>query len=162
MQGIRTAVRGAGLACTLILAGCAGGSLMTRPTVQLQSVDVAQATLSGQSLLLGFSVRNPNPYPLPVRGVRYKVRFNDQNFAGGETAGDFTIPANGEGSFAISVDMDLLGSGAQVASLLRAGLSENVHYELHGNLDLALPATPSVAFTHRGSIPLHDRLAKQP
>ena len=162
MQGLIAVLRWTGLACTLILVGCAGSSLMTRPSVQLQSVDVAEATLAGQSVLLGFSVHNPNPYPLPVSGVRYKVRFNGQNFAGGETDGEFMIPANGDGSFTISVDMDLLGSTTQIASLLRAGMSENVRYELFGNLDLALPATPSVAFTHRGSIPLHDRLAKQP
>ena len=135
---------------------------MTQPTVQLQTVELAEATLAGQSVMLGFNVHNPNPYPLPVEGVRYKVRFNDQNFAGGESAGAFTIPANGDGSFTISMDMDLLGSGAQVASLLRAGLRENVSYELYGNLDLALPTTPSVAFTQRGSIPLNDRLANRP
>ncbi len=162
MQGLGTVLRGAGLACTLILAGCAGSSLMTQPSVQLQSVELAEATLAGQSVLLEFNVHNPNPYPLPVQGVRYKVRFNNQNFAGGETVGAFTIPASGDGSFTISVDMDLLGSGAQVASLLRAGLSDNVSYELYGNLDLALPTTPSVAFTQRGSIPLNDRLAKRP
>ena len=162
MQGMRTVLRGAGLACTLVLAGCAGSSLMTQPSVQLQSVELSEATLAGQSVLLGFDVHNPNPYPLPVQGVRYKMRFNDQNFAGGESSGEFTIPANGTGSFTISVDMDLLGSGAKLASLLRAGLRENVSYELYGNLDLALPTSPSVAFTHHGSIPVNDRLAKRP
>ncbi|MEM9209610.1 MAG: LEA type 2 family protein [Pseudomonadota bacterium] len=162
MQGFVTVLRGVVLACVLALTGCAGSALLTQPTVQLQTVELAEATLAGQSVLLGFDVHNPNPYPLPVQGVRYKVRFNDQNFAGGETDGGFTIPADGQGSFVISMDMDLLGSGTQLASLLRAGLSENVHYELYGNLDLALPTSPSVAFTQRGSIPLNSRVAKRP
>jgi LEA14-like dessication related protein len=141
------------LMATLVTGGCASsGSLVRQPAVELASVEVTDMDFAKQTFLLGFTVYNPNPFPLPVQGVRYKVRLNDQNFAGGETAGRFTIPADGNGNFAISVDLDLMRSGAQLTSLLRSGLKDDLRYELHGDLDIDIPMTPSLRFSSSGTI----------
>lgn len=141
------------LVSALVAGGCASsGSLVREPAVELASVEVIDMDFAKQTFQLGFNVYNPNPFPLPVRGIRYKVRLNDQGFAGGETDGRFTIPADGNGSFAISVDLDLARSGTQFSSLLRAGLRDDLNYELFGDLDIDMPTTPSLRFKSSGTI----------
>ena len=67
---------------------------------------------------------NPNPFPLPVKSIRYSVQLGERRFASGETQGTFNVPASGEGSFAISVDMDMLQQTSQLSSLLRGGIRQ--------------------------------------
>lgn len=141
------------------LYACAGSaSLVQTPVVELTSVEMSRMTFTNQTFLLGFSVSNPNPFPVPVRSVRYRVRLNDQNFAGGETAGDFTVPAGGDGSFVISVDLDLLQSGAQLASIVRSGVRDNINYELYGDLSIDIPTSPTLRFSNSGTIMVQSEL----
>ena len=141
---------------TLILAsGCASYTAGFRePAVELTSVEVTKMSLSGQTVLLGFRVYNPNPLPLPVKGIRYRVRLNDQEFAGGETDGRFSVPANGDGEFGISVNLDLMRSGPQLAMLLQNGAGDDLRYELSGDLRLDVPTGPTLRFEEKGAIPL--------
>jgi len=113
------------------VAACAASeTLVSSPTVSLTSVELASAGFSRQTFHLGFDVDNPNPFPLPVTAVEYRVILDDEQFAGGETEGGFTVPAGGQDAFMISVDLDMLNSATQVASLLRRGMPEQVSYEL--------------------------------
>ncbi len=141
------------LLATLLVSGCASTAGIVRtPAVELTSVHVKRADLSSQTFELGFNLDNPNPFPLPVRGIRYQIRLADQQFVGGETVTAMTVPANGAGEFVLTVDLDLISSATQLSSLLRSGLRDNVGYELHGKLDLDLPLTPSLAFRSEGTI----------
>lgn len=141
------------LAVLLPLAGCAtGGSIVQTPDVRLETVEVAGLSLDRQTFNLGFALDNPNPFPLPVRAIRYQIRLNEQPFVGGEAVSDMTVPAGGQGAFSLSVDFDLLESADDLASLLKTGARENIGYELHGKFDLDLPMVPSLAFTSQGTI----------
>ncbi|MDX1481017.1 MAG: LEA type 2 family protein [Woeseiaceae bacterium] len=141
------------VAMLAVLGGCAGSESMIRsPDVDLTHVKVTELGFSNQSFELGFDVHNPNPFPLPVRGIRYTVHLNDHRFAGGESHGAVTVPASGDESFVIEVDLDLLRSGAELTSVLRSGFRDAVNYELYGKLDLDLPTTPSLGFSSRGTI----------
>ena len=119
--------------------------------MNLTSVELASASLRRQTFNLGFDVDNPNPFPLPVKAVEYRVLFDDEKFAGGETAGSFTVPAQGQDVFMISVDLDLLGSATQFASLLRRGMPEQVNYELQGSLTVDIPFTKPIPFSSTGA-----------
>lgn len=146
----------AALLFALVLAsGCASyGGGFQEPTVELTGAEVTRMSLSGQTVVLGFRVFNPNPLPLPVKRIRYRVRLNEQEFAGGETDGRFSVPAGGEGEFAISVNLDLMRSGPQLAMLLQNGVAEDLRYELRGDLHLDVPASPTLRFREEGAIPL--------
>lgn len=138
---------------SMLIAGCAGsGAAVRAPAVDLATVEVVRAEARRQTFELGFSLHNPNPFPLPVRGIRYQIRLNDQGFVGGESVSPMTLPAEGDGVFAITVDFDLLGAVDQVSNLLRGDVRDNLSYELHGKLDLDLPIAPSIAFTSEGTI----------
>lgn len=161
MRGLRRPVRPAILRAQiavllLALSGCASMvPSLEAPTVELTAVEVAEMSFASQTVVLGFKVFNPNALALPVKGIRYRVRLNDQEFAGGETAGRFSIPAEGEGSFAISVELDLMRSGPQLAMMLQSGVGEDLRYELDGDLEIDVPTSPTLRFREKGVIPLH-------
>ncbi len=144
------------LAASLIVtvcSGCAGTSVsIEKPTVQLSNVAVNQLSFSGQSFVLSFDVSNPNPFPLPVSAVRYHVQLADQTFASGETPGDFSIPARGNGNFDISVELDILKSASSLTGVLRGGMRQPVPYELNGSLAVDIPFVNPVPFSTSGVI----------
>ena len=82
------------LTASCVLSACAGtGTLIDSPSVNLTSVELADVSLSRQTFRLGFDVDNPNPFPLPIQAVEYRVILDEEKFAGGATEGSFTVPA---------------------------------------------------------------------
>lgn len=137
------------------LSACAGtGYVVDSPTVDLTGVELTSASFRRQTFLLRFYVDNPNPFPLPIKGVEYQVIFDQEKFAGGETQGSFSVPAGGTESFAISVDLDVLNSAKKLKSLLHGGFRENIEYELNGSLALDIPLVNPVPFSNSGTINL--------
>ena len=135
------------------LSACAStGTVINSPKVDLTGVELTAVNFRQQTFLLSFDVSNPNPFPLPVRAVEYRVIFDDKKFAGGETQGSFTVPAHGDDSFAISVDLDLLSSATHLTSLVRGGLKENVSYQLQGSLAVDIPFVKPIPFSSSGVI----------
>jgi LEA14-like dessication related protein len=139
----------------LLATACAStGTLVNQPTVVLTSLAAREVSFRSQTFLLEFRVSNPNPFPLPVESVRYRILFDDQKFAGGESTAGFSIPANGDGAFSISVETDVLGSAAQITSLLSSGIPKHVEYELQGSLVVDIPLVKPLAFSNAGVIPI--------
>jgi len=64
----------------------------------------------------------------------------------------FTIPAKGDTSFDMSVELDLLGSAASLAPLLTAGASRPLEYALYGSFEIALPFAKPLNFSRQGTI----------
>lgn len=158
MQWIRTirtpTVRTALLAlCFSTLAACASsGRTIETPVVLLEGIALQELSFKEQKFQLRFNVDNPNPFPLPISSVRYKVFLEQMQFAGGETAGRFTVPARGQTSFDVSVNLDLLKSASTLSSLLRGGVSKPLAYELQGSLAVAIPFTKPLNFAREGTI----------
>jgi LEA14-like dessication related protein len=145
----------------LLLASCLSAcatipeGLVDSPNVKLRNVQVVGLGFSSQTFLLSFDIANPNPFPLPIRNVGYGVRLDGQRFASGETASNFTVPANGKSSFAISVDLDLLQTAPQLLSIVRGGTGRDVHYELEGRFAVDIPFMPEVSYHDTGRIRLN-------
>jgi LEA14-like dessication related protein len=136
-----------------MFSACAGTeTLVATPRVELTGVELESASLDRQTFLLSFHVNNPNSFPLPVSSIRYRIMFDDQRFAGGETAASFTVPARGEDRFAISVELDILGSASHVTSLLAGGVPDHVKYRLDGSLAVDIPFTRPLPFSSSGAI----------
>ena len=141
------------LFAVISLSACAGtGTVIDSPRVNLTGVELTSASFRRQTFLLRFDVSNPNPFPLPVKAVEYRVDFDNEKFAGGKTQGSFTIPARGDDSFAISVDLDILSTATHLNSLLGGGFRENVSYELKGSLAVDIPFVSPIPFSSSGVI----------
>ncbi len=143
------------LVCALLLylSGCANtGPVIQSPAVVLQGIELQDFDFRQQKFRLHFNVDNPNPFPLPISSVRYKVFLERMQFAGGETGGSFTVPANGATEFDVSVELDLMRSATNLATLLRTGASRPLAYELQGSLAVKIPFTKPLTFTREGTI----------
>jgi LEA14-like dessication related protein len=146
------------LLLALVLSACASlpDDLVKSPSVKLSKVEIVGLGFNGQTFLLSFDVENPNPFPLPVRSIDYGLKLDGQRFASGETASDFTIPASGDTSFAISVDLNLLQSAPQLLSIVRDGARRELAYELDGHLGVDIPLTPPIKYHNSGTIGLNS------
>jgi len=128
----------------LVLAVCLSAcatvpeDLVDSPSVSLRNVQIVGLGFKSQTFLLSFDIANPNPFPLPIRNVGYGVKLNGQRFASGETASEFTVPANGDTSYAISVDP-----------------GREVRYELEGRFAVDIPFTAQVSYQDTGRIRLN-------
>lgn len=153
---IRIMMRFQLLLLALGLSACATmpENLIKAPSVNLSDVQVVGLGFTSQTFLLSFNVENPNPFPLPVRNVDYGVKLAGQRFASGETVSNFTIPASGDASFAISVDLNLLQTAPQLLSIVRDGSHHEIAYELDGQFGVDIPLAPSIKYRNSGSIRL--------
>jgi len=148
-----------GLVATMaLLASCAStGAMISAPGVALRNVELTRLSTSGQTVLLGFDVSNPNPFPLPVRSIAYGVALDGHRFASGRAESNFTIPAEGDGAFAVSVELDLLKSAPALLYIVKDSLQGEVDYALEGEFGLDLPLVQPVPFEASGSIRLQAR-----
>jgi LEA14-like dessication related protein len=138
-----------------VLAACAGPvTLVDSPTIRLTRIESGHMSFNRQTFVLGFDISNPNSFPLPVQVLNYNVQIADQQFASGKTDGAFTVPANGDSSFAISVDLDMMQQSSRIGTLLRAGSQGQIPYELSGSLTVDIPFTQAIPFSNKGTISL--------
>jgi LEA14-like dessication related protein len=147
-----------GLALCGFLSGCATGTeaLVSTPAVDLKSVEVEKVSFTSQTVLLGFQVENPNAFPLPVRAVKYRIMFDDERFAGGETRASFTVPARGADDFVLSVELDIVNSATEVMSMLKGGMPEHVEYRVDGSLTVDIPFARPLPFSSSGMIQVRN------
>ena len=139
----------------LVMSACAStGQLIDSPAVSLSNVQIEELDFSAQTFLLGFDVSNPNPFPLPVSAVSYQIELDGYRFATGNTGGGFTVPANGDGEFAISVQLNLLRSAPQLLYIVQDGRKRDIPYALEGKLGIDIPLVEPVAFETAGAIRL--------
>ena len=135
--------------------GCATtGVTIEKPGISLRNVEVTAVDLDSQTFVLDFDVVNPNPFPLPIRSVSFGVELEGLSLASGETRSAFTVPAGGDGHFAITVDVDLMRTAPQLMFIVRDGIRREIPYTLEGSLAIDVPFVEPVAFRNRGSIRL--------
>ena len=138
------------------LSACASipENIIAKPRVELRDVQVVGLGFKNQTFLLSFDIHNPNPFTLPVNHVSYDVRLDGLRFASGQTDCDISVPASGDGEFAMSVELDLLTTAPRLLSIIREGVRSDIPYELEGELGVDLPLTPAVRYRTGGSIRL--------
>ena len=143
---------------TACLSACASlpESFVSTPSVKLSNVQVVGLGLRTQTFLLSFDVANPNPFPWPVSNFGYGVRLDGQRFASGETASKFTLPADGDASFAISVDLNLLKTAPQLLAIVRDATRQEINYELEGRFAVDIPLAPTLKYRNSGKIRLNS------
>ena len=136
------------------LSACASISenLVSSPRVELKNVSVLGLGFQSQTFMLSFDIANPNAFPLPIKSVSYGLKLYGQRFATGETASEFTVPANDGAQFSISVDLDLLTTAPDLLSIVRDGVRQDIPYELEGRLGVDIPFTSPLKFRNNGSI----------
>lgn len=146
-------------AVMLLSGGCATlQQAIQTPELSLAGVRLLEASLTRQRYELVLNVHNPNAIALPIGGLSYRVRLAGEDFAAGETQQAFSVPANGETSFSLSVTTDLVSSLTGLRRILEQR-EETLAYELGGELKVDLPLVRPLPFSKSGEVDL-TRLAR--
>ncbi len=150
-----TTVRCAWIVCLAALStGCATlTESLESPEVTLTGLRMVEAGFARQRYDLTLKVRNPNRIPLPVRGLAYRIDLAGERFAAGETLRSFTIPANGETDFELSVTTDLLRSLSSLQKLIEQR-EQSLQYSIGGELQVDLPLVRAIPFSRSGALDL--------
>lgn len=121
----------------LLVAGCAGlfGPLEP-PNVSLVDLRILDAGLFEQRYGLKLRLQNPNPFPMPVAGMAYKVSLNDIDFGRGVSREAATVPAYGESVLEVEVVSNLFSLLQRVKDL-HAGRGQGLRIDITGGVSLA-------------------------
>lgn len=134
--------------------GCATlAESLKSPEVTLAGLRMVEAGFARQRYDLTLNVRNPNGIPLPVRGLAYRIDLAGERFAAGETLRSFTVPANGESDFELSITTDLLRSLSGLQKLIERR-EQTVEYSIGGELQVDLPLVRAIPFSKSGALDL--------
>jgi len=141
-------------AAALLLGACALTSKFTPPTLSVVDVQLQSSDLWEQRLKVRMRVQNPNDRRLPVKGLEYTMEVEGQQFASGESAASFVVPAMGEAEFDMNVTTNLAGT---LIKLLGRGSDlrgQSVAYRLAGKIALSEGLMRSIPFEERGTFTL--------
>jgi LEA14-like dessication related protein len=135
----------------LALSGCSlfVPKLQT-PQLTVVNVNLLKSDLFHQELKVRMRVQNPNNRSLPIKGLTYALEVDDQEFAHGESAASFVVPALGEAEFDMSVSANM---ASMLIKLLGQG-GNQIQYHLTGRISLSEGLLRSIPFDDRGSFKL--------
>ena len=136
----------------LVLTGC---SLfipkLEAPHLSVVRVELQKGALWQQKLKVRMHVDNPNDRELPIKGITYTLDVNGQEFAHGESAAAFVVPALGDAEFDMNMTANMAGT---IISLLSHGTDAAVEYHLVGKISLSHGLLRSVPFDQHGTFKL--------
>jgi LEA14-like dessication related protein len=121
------------------------------PRLSVVGVELQKGSLWQQRLKVRMHVDNPNDRVLPIKGITYTLEVNGQEFAHGESAASFIVPALGEAEFDMNMTANMAGT---IISLLSHGTEANVEYHLAGRISLSEGLLRSVPFDEHGTFRL--------
>jgi LEA14-like dessication related protein len=143
------------LSIIVALLGLSGCSLfmpkLEAPRLSVVGVELQKGALWQQKLKVRMHVDNPNDRVLPIKGITYTLDVNGQEFAHGESAASFVVPALGEAEFDMNMTANMAGT---IISLLSHGTDANVEYHLAGKISLSEGLLRSVPFDQHGTFKL--------
>lgn len=135
-------------ACSTVLQ-----EVLKEPEVSLGEVKLIKVGLINQTFSLRLIVTNPNQIALPIKSFNYAIHLAGDEFASGNTAQPFSIPANGSESIDLTVKLNLLRSSSHLINIVKSG-SQSISYQLKGNIGIDLPLMSAVPVNKAGSINL--------
>lgn len=119
---------------TILLSSCAGigQSLIKAPGLNITNVRVSNLSLTNQNIVFTLGIDNPNPIPIPLKGLSYKLDLNGVEFANGFNESDLSIPAGGNSVMDLNIEGDLISFIREFGGVKQGGLD----YNLSGDIAL--------------------------
>ena len=145
--------------CALVLSGCSGvmdsikSTFEERPTAAIQEVRFADFDLSSMTLDFLVEVTNPYTFDLPVVGLEYALRTNEQPLLDGSSDLDESIPSQGVKTLSLPLRVDLPGLLDTVTGL-RPGQVIPYDAELGLNVDVPGAGPMGLPLTRSGQLPI--------
>ena len=123
------------LLALVFLWGCAAlQPQIATPQISVTSLRLLPTAGMSPRFEVGLHLVNPNPIPLPLKGISYKVRLEEYDILNGASSNLPPLKAYGEIDFRVRATVDLL-SGLQLINELLARPHQEVSYQLEAKLD---------------------------
>ncbi|MGH8241006.1 MAG: LEA type 2 family protein [Steroidobacteraceae bacterium] len=122
------------------------------PRLTLVSVAMTSADIFNQQFVVRVNVQNPNDRELPVTGIDYKLFLEGDAFAEGVSNKPFTVPAQGDTDFDMSVRTHFVSGAARLMSRLNG--REQVQYVVEGKLLTDISMLKKIPFQETGTVNL--------
>jgi LEA14-like dessication related protein len=137
------------------LSGCASPltSDFERPEFRLAGVGLGQPGLFEQELILSLRIENPNDYEIAIDRVSFDLEVNGEHFADGRSTQNFELPARGEATVPVSVDVPTKDFLERV---MRLGSEGRFDYRLTGEAELDSWFLRTLPFEREGSLALPE------
>lgn len=149
-------------ALVLALAGLGCATLnpedVIPPDVHVSNLKFLEATVFEQRMQIDLRVSNPNDFDLPIDGLRFELRLQDQVVARGVSDESVKIPRLGDGVVPV---ITTTSSVALIKQVMNAPRDGRMPYELKGTVYLKGFGKRKVEFEESGVMPL-DPTAPQP
>jgi LEA14-like dessication related protein len=120
------------LSVTLLLSGCAGLRLQS-PSVTVANMNLIEASLLEQRFAFKLRIQNPNDMDIPITGMSFEIKLNDQPFAKGVSDKPVKLARLSETLLEVTAVSDLSGILRQINELLQ-GNRNSVSYLIKGRL----------------------------
>lgn len=104
------------------------------PTLTLNTLEAINGKASGLTVNASVEVQNPNPFPLQIKGLNWKMTVAGQDFGSGTVARKVTLKAASTTSYELSSNKD-----PGELKKLNLKLSGAVPYVVQGSLDVSGP-----------------------
>ncbi|HMN45546.1 MAG TPA: LEA type 2 family protein [Povalibacter sp.] len=148
------------LSILLLLAGITACSAMApkleTPRLTIINASMTSGDVFSQNFLVHLNVQNPNDRDLPIKGIEYKLFLQGDSFAEGTSSRAFTVPANGETEFDMTVRTNFVSSVGRL--LTRLGGKKQVEYVFEGKVMLASGMIRTIPFQESGTVDLATKL----
>jgi LEA14-like dessication related protein len=140
-------------AFALLLSGCAAlRPDLEVPQLSLVSVALTSADIFNQSFIVKVNVENPNDRELPIKGIDYKLFLEGDSFAEGESSKAFTVHANGDIDFDLTVRTNFVSGAGRLLSRLNG--RDQVNYVVEGKLLTDISMLKKIPFQETGTVSL--------
>ena len=139
------------------VAVCVSGCAALRPDLQapqltLVSIAMTSADIFNQQFLVKVNVENPNDVELPITGIDYKLFLEGDSFSEGVSNKPFTVPANGDIDFDMTVRTNFVSGAARLLSRLNG--REQVNYVVEGKVLTDISMLTKIPFQETGTVNL--------
>jgi LEA14-like dessication related protein len=118
------------LSVAILLYGCAGLKLQT-PSVTVADIKVVEANMFEQRYAFKLRVMNPNDTDIPVTGMNFEIKLNNQPFVRGVSNKIVKLPRLSETVVEVTAASDLLGFMRQINELRKDNL-DTLSYHING------------------------------
>ena len=144
-------------AVVCVLALCLSACSMLRPDLEvprltLVSVAMTSADIFNQQFLVKVNVQNPNARELPVTGIDYKLFLEGDSFSEGVSNKPFTVPAQGDIDFDMTVRTNFVSGAGRLLSRLNG--RDQVNYVVEGKVLTDIGMLKKIPFQETGTVSL--------
>lgn len=122
------------------------------PRLTIVSVGMTSGDMFSQNFTVRLHVQNPNDRELPIKGIDYKLFLQGDSFAEGVSNRPFTVPAEGETEFDMTVRTNFVSSLGRL--LTRLNGKTKVEYIFEGKVMLESGMIRNIPFQENGSVDL--------